>query len=228
MDAIEVAVYATLAGVAAGAGLTWVWTLLRGAEAPPQALRVTSTWRLAELGVPLVVARDVEADVPAGSRIVAAGQVAPEAFAAAQVRQVPSVTAEYAVAPGAGKALLFLGGVRPGSQAVVATDPAVVARLEAEATALWERAEPYVERRTLADAASRAGLDVETQGNVQDVLPYQGAFLLRLEDQGAVLGVQVAREPSELKGARVVVRGRMAKDKGGYPVLMATDLRRLE
>lgn len=230
VDVIEVVVYATLAGVAAGAGLTWVWSLLLSAERPgaAQALRLTATWRLAELGTPLVIARDVDAEVPAGARVVAAGQVAPEAFAAAEVRQVPAVTAEYAVSPGSGRALLFLGGVRNGSQALLATDAATVARLEAEATALWERAEPYVERRALADAAHRTGIMVETQGQVQDVLRHQGAFLLRLEDGGQVLGVQVEREPSELKGRRVVVRGRMGKDKGGYPVLVATDLRRLE
>ena len=227
MDAATTA-WATFAvGLGAGAVIAWTWLRLprRAATAP---MRLTSTWRLAELGNPLVVARDVEADVPAGSRVVVSGQAAPEAVAAAQVRQVPAVSAEYAVAPGSGRALLFLGGVRAGAQAIVADDPAVVARLEAEATALWEKATPYVERRALADAAGRAGVDVETQGTVLDVLPYQGAFLLRLEDQGAVLGVQVGREPSELKGARVVVRGRMGKDKGGYPVLLASDLRRLE
>ena len=233
MDAITVAVLATTAGVAAGAGLTWVWTLLRGAESSGpgqqgQGLRLTSGWSLAELGAPLVVARDVEAEVPAGARVVASGQVAPEAFAAADVRQVRAVTAEYAVSPGSGRALLFLGGVRPGAQALLATDAATVARLEAEATALWERAGPYVERRALADAARRQGLVVETQGLVQDILPHQGAWLLRLEDDGAALGVRVDREPAELKGSRIVVRGRMAKDKGGYPVLLATDLRRLE
>jgi hypothetical protein len=203
---------------------------LRASSTPGASpgLKLTSTWRLSELGSPLVVARDVEAGVPPGTRIVASGQVAPEAFAVAQVRQVPAVTAEYAVDAAGKRALLFLGGVRPGSQAMPCADADLVARLAAEATALWERAEPYVERRALADAASRQGLAVETQGTVLDVLPYQGAFLLRLEDNGQVLGVRVEREPSELKGQRVVVRGHVAKDKGGYPVLVASDLRRLQ
>lgn len=227
MDAAATAWTTFAIGLAAGAVVAWTW-LRAPRRAPAVPLRLTSTWRLSELGAPLVVARDVEAEVPAGSRVVASGQAAPEAIAAAQVRQVPAVTAEYAVAPGSGRALLFLGGVRAGSQAIVADDPAVVARLEAEATALWEKATPYVERRALAEAAGRAGVDVETQGTVLDVLPYQGSYLLRLEDHGSVLGVQVAREPSELKGARVLVRGRMGKDKGGYPVLVASDLRRLE
>ena len=107
-------------------------------------------------------------------------------------------------------------------------DAQLVARLAAEASSLWDRGEPYVERRGLADAAARAGVAVETQGTVLDVLPDQGAFLMRLEDAGQVLGVRVEREPSELKGQRVLVRGQMAKDKGGYPVLVASDLRRLE
>jgi hypothetical protein len=191
-------------------------------------LKLTSTWSLAELGTPLVVARDVEADVPAGSRVVASGTVATEAFATAEVRQVPHVAAEYAVDPARRRVLLFLGGVRPGAQAILSADPTVVARFEAEATAMWERAEPYVERRALSDAAGRHGIVVETQGTVQDILPYQGAFLLRLEDAGHVLGVRVEKEPSELRGERVVVRGKMQKDKGGYPVLMASDLRRMQ
>lgn len=217
-----------LASIALGAaGATAYWRS-RPVPQPATDLRLTATWRLSELGAPLVVARDVDVEVPVGARVVVSGQVGAAAFEAAQVRQVPAVTAEYAVDGDRGRALLFLGGLRPGAQAMLTTDKAAVARLAAQASALWERAEPYVERHPLADAAGRAGLVVETQGTVLDVLPYQGAFLLRLEDQGAVLGVQVDREPAELKGQRIVVRGRVGKDKGGYPVLVANDVRRLE
>ncbi|MEK6976277.1 MAG: hypothetical protein AABY18_08050 [Candidatus Thermoplasmatota archaeon] len=227
MDAFDL-VYA-LAGFVVGAVAVAVLVEARTRSAGPvESMKLTSTWRLAELGSPLVVARDVEADVPTGSRIVASGTVASEAFAAAEVRQVPHVAAEYAIDAGRRRVLLFLGGVRPGAQAILSVDPAVVARLEAEATALWERADPYVERRTLSDAAGRHGLVVETQGIVQEVIPYQGAYLLRLEDGGQVLGVHVDKEPSELRGQRVVVRGKMLKDKGGYPMLKASDLRRLQ
>ena len=216
---------AGLAALVAGA-----WMLRVSLQRRPQAAaeRLTSTWRLAELGAPLVVARDVEADVPAGARVVVSGQVAPEAFAAAQVRAAPHVPGEYAVDAARGRALLFLGGVRAGALALPTDEPALVARLAADAEALWARAEPYVERRSLGDVAGRVGLAVETQGTVADVLPYHGAFLLRLEDGGDVVGVQVDREPTELKGQRVLVRGTVGKDKGGYPVLKATDLRRLE
>lgn len=228
MDASAAAALAVLAA-GAGATATLVWTRLRPAPAAPSGLpRLTSTWRLSELDAPLVVARDVDVDVPAGTRIVASGQVAAEAFAGAQVRQTAAVTAEYAVDPAGRKALLFLGGLRPGALAMPCTDRDLVSRLAAEATALWERAEPYVERRGLAEAAGRTGIAVETQGTVLDVLPYQGAYLLRLEDNGQVLGVRVEREASELKGQRIVVRGQVGKDKGGYPVLLASDLRRLE
>jgi hypothetical protein len=222
------AVLLALASVALGATTATAYWRSRTHPEPATALRLTSTWRLAELGTPLLVARDVDVAVPAGSRVVVSGQVGADAFQAAQVRQVPVVTAEYAVDGERGRALLFLGGVHAGSQAMLVTDKQAVARLAAEATALWERAEPYVERQPLAAAASRAGLVVETQGTVLDVLPYQGAFLLRLEDAGSVLGVQVEREPAELKGQRILVRGKVGKDKGGYPVLVASDVRRLE
>lgn len=225
MDALDL-VYA-LAGFVVGAVAVALLVESRSKATAAETLKLTSTWRLAELGTPLVVARDVEAEVPPGSRVVAAGQVASEVFAAADVRQVPHVAAEYAVDIARKRVLLFLGGVRPGAQAMMSVDPTVVARLEAEATALWERADPYVERRHLADAAGRHGLVVETEGTVQDVLPYQGSFLLRLEDGGHVLGVQVDKDPVELRGERVVVRGKVGKDRGGYPVLKAADLRRL-
>lgn len=227
MDALDL-VYA-LAGFVVGAVAVAVLVEARTRGAGPvESMKLTSTWRLAELGTPLVVARDVEAEVPAGTRVVASGTVAADVFATADVRQVPHVAAEYAVDQGRRRVLLFLGGVRPGAQAILSVDPTVVSRLEAEAKALWERADPYVERRALSDAAGRHGLVVETQGVVQDVIPYNGAFLLRLEEGGQVLGVQVDKEPSELRGERVVVRGKMQKDKGGYPMLKATDLRRLQ
>lgn len=217
------------AGFLAGAVAVAVLVEARGRQgAAASTTKLTTSWSLAELGQPLVVARDVEADVPAGSRVVASGQVAPTVFATSAVRQVPHVSAEYAVDGGRRRVLLFLGGVRPGAQAMLTVEADLVARLQAEATALWERADPYVERRSLADAAGRPGLVVETQGTVQEVLPYRGAYLLRLEDNGHVLGVQVDAEPSQLRGQRILVRGKMLKDQSGYPMLKATDLRRIQ
>lgn len=225
MDAFDL-LYA-VAGFVVGAVAVAVLVESRGRRTTPAAAKLTTSWNLGELGRPLVIARDVEADVPAGSRVVASGQVGPEVFAACEVRQVPHVSAEYAVDDGRKRILLFLGGVRPGAQAMLSVDPDLVARLQAEATALWERADPYVERRSLQDAAGRHGLVVEVQGTVQEVLPYHGAFLLRLEDHGQVLGVQVDAEPSGLKGERIVVRGKMLKDRSGYPLLKANDVRRM-
>lgn len=226
MDAFDL-LYA-VAGFVVGAVAVAVLAESRGrrGNGSPTS-KLTTSWRLSELGQPLVVARDVEADVPAGSRVVASGQVAAEVFASCEVRQVPHVSAEFAVDPVRHRVLLFLGGVRPGAQAMLAVESDLVARLQAEAQALWERADPYVERRSLADAATRQGLVVETQGTVQDVIPYQGTFLMRLEDNGQVLGVQVETEPSELRGQRIVVRGKVLKDRSGYPLLKATDVRRL-
>lgn len=159
---------------------------------------------------------------------MASGQVDAAVYASCNVRQVVAVTAEYAIDAKSSKALLFVGGMRDGATALVTVDPSIIERLAAEARSLWDRSEPYVERRTLAELAGRTGLLVETQGNVQDVMPYQGRFLLRLEDAGHVLGVQVEKEPSELRGSRVLVRGRLAKDRTGYAVLEASDLRRIQ
>lgn len=188
---------------------------------------MTATWSLAELARPLVVARDVDVEVPAGARLVVAGTVTGQAYAAAQVRQVPDVPGEYALDAARGKALLFLGGVRSGTLALASRDAVLVARLAAEAEALWQRGAPYVEALPLADAARRLGVPLAVQGLVTEVLPRQGAFLMRLEDQGQSLGVRVQVDASELKGQRILVQGQMQRD-GGYPVLVASDVRRLE
>lgn len=190
--------------------------------------RLTGTWRLAELGAPWVVGHDVDCDVPAGSRVVASGRVEAEVLAACEVRMAPRVAAEFAVRPDGAAALLFLGGLRAGSQAVVSRDGALGRRLAADAQALWERSEPYLERGRLADVARRFGVPVETQGIALDSLPRAGGHLVRLEDEGQVVAVAVDRPAEELKGQRLLVRGRMERDASGYPVLRAVDVRRLQ
>lgn len=228
MDALDL-VYA-LAGVVVGAVGVAVLVEARskGGAAPSPMAKLTTTWRIAELDQPMVVARDLEVELPPGARVLASGQVDAAAYANCEVRQVPHVATEFALDAKRSKALLFLGGVQPGATALVVVDPDLLARLDAEARSLWERSEPYVEKRSLAQLAGRSGLVVETQGNVQDVLPYQGSFLLRLEDDGHILGVQVEKEPSELRGARILVRGRLVKDRTGYPLLQASDVRRIQ
>lgn len=215
-----------LAGAILGAGLTAAWRARPSKVPAAPTDRVTSTWSLAELGAPLVVARDLDVEVPLGARVVVAGTIAPEAVAAAQVRQVPYVSGEFAVNPAKGQALLFFGGVRSGSMALPTRDQALVQRLAAEAEALWQRSEPYVERCTLGEAARREGVVVEVQGVVADVVARHGAYLIRLEEQGQALGVRVQVDAQELKGQRILVRGPMQRE-GGYPILVASDVRRM-
>ena len=220
-----------LLGLAVGAGATYAWFQRKPAQEPPrtgQGVRLTTGWRLSELGTPLVVAQDVEPlDVPPGTRILTAGIVDPSVQAQAQVEAVPSVRAQFALDGERRRALLFLGGVRDGSMAALSTDPDLVARLDAEAKRLASRAEGYVERRRVGDLAGRQGVLVEVDGVAQDVLPYHDGFMIRLEDQGAIIGVLVAKDASELAGERLRVLGRLEKDKSGYTVIQATDLRRL-
>src|SRR5262249_30242393 len=135
-------------GAVGGAALVSLLRQLRFAPAPPATrVKLTASWRLSELDAVLLAARDVEAEVPAGAQGVASGRVHPDAFAVAEARQVPDVTAEVAVDASRGKAILFLAGVRPGALALVTTDRELVQRLAADAQGLWERSKPYVEQR---------------------------------------------------------------------------------
>ncbi|HLF15881.1 MAG TPA: hypothetical protein VI796_00380 [Candidatus Thermoplasmatota archaeon] len=200
----------------------------RGRAKAPASWKLTTAWSLSELGAPLVVAHDLlEADVPTGTRVTASGTVSAEVFAKAEVRQVPPVRAEFAIDSAGTRALLFTAGIRPGAMALLTVDPGTVARLATEARELWESASPYVERVAIAQLGGRSGVVVETEGTVQETLPYKDRFLLRLADGGDIIGVVVAKDPAELRHERIVVRGKLVRDRTGYALIEASDLRRV-
>lgn len=198
----------------------------------PQAMKedpnkLTSGWRIRELGQPVLVARDVvDVQVPNGCTIFASGVVDPAILKACKVRQVPAVRTEFAFDAQNQRAILFTSGVRDGTLALVTVDPGLVKRLETEYKTLASHAADYVERLRIQELAGKAGVTVETRGAVQDVLPFQDRFMMRLEDQGHVIGVLCDRDPSELEGLRVQVRGPIEK-RTGYPVILAKDIRRI-
>lgn len=189
--------------------------------------KLTSGWRIRELGQPVLVARDVvDVQVPPGCTIFASGVVDPAILKACKVQQVPAVRTEFAFDAAKGRAILFTSGVRDGTLALVTVDETLVKRLETEYRTLAAHAGDYVERLRIQELAGKAGVTVETRGAVQDVLPFQDRFMMRLEDQGHVIGVLCDRDPSELEGLRVQVRGPIEK-RTGYPVILAKDIRRI-
>ncbi len=200
---------------------------LRGQESKEDLSKLTSGWRVRELGTPIVVARDVlDVQVPRGCKIYASGVVDPAILEACEVQQVPPVRTEFALDVNARRAILFTSGVRDGSMALVTVDPVLVDRLETEYRTLAANSSQYVERLRIQDLAGKAGVTVETRGVVQNVVPFHDRFMMRLEDQGHVIGVTVDRNPSELEGLRVQVRGPIDK-RTGYPVIAAEDIRRI-
>lgn len=199
----------------------------RPEKAPPSSQKLTGAWRLREYANPVVVAHDVtDLDVPPGATIYASGSVSPAVLAACTVYLVPTVRTRFALEPDTGRALLFTGHVEDGQLALQTSDAAIVERLRTEWRTLESRRSEYVERLRVADLAGKAGVTVETQGLVQEVLPYKDRFMMRLEDQGAIIGVLVDRDPESLQDERVRVRGALEK-QDGYLVLEATDVRRL-
>ncbi len=219
---------AVLGAVAGAVAVAVVFEAMgRGRDKPVETGKLTSAWRLSELGAPLVVARDVAVEVPAGAKVVASGVVDPVALRDAEVRQAPPVRAEFALDPKARRALLFTGGLAGGTLALMTVDPDVVARLENEFRTLWDRADPYVERLAIRELTGRAGAVIETHGRVAETLPYKDRFMLRLEDGGDIIGVIVPKDPGELRHEDVVVKGRLVRDRTGYAVIEALDIRRI-
>ncbi|MFA5943234.1 MAG: hypothetical protein WC876_02070 [Candidatus Thermoplasmatota archaeon] len=222
------AVGATLAlfvvGVAVGAAAVVVLTLARrtSVEARVAADRLTAAWSLAELGSPLLLARDLDIELPSGTRAVVSGRASLAVLRAGQVRRAADLAVEVAVAADGRRALLFPGGLRPGALALVVADPALVARLASLAAAAWAAGVPYVERRALADLAGEPGLPIEAEGRVVQVLPRPASsgVLLRLEDGGHSVAVHAARDDG-FTGRRVRVQGRLGRDAGGYPIVEA-------
>lgn len=218
-------------GAAVGAGVVGLLLRRPGASASGGAgerFQLTTGWRVGEFREPVLVVRDlVDVQVPDGVRVVASGLVDADVQQRCEVRQVPPVRAEFVLDAAARRALLLPGGARPGTLGLLTSEAAVVDRLETEFRTLWDRGEPYVERYRIGELGSRMGVTVETEGEAQDVLPWRERWMLRLEDQGHVLGVLVSRDPSALQGQRIRVRGRLGRDDHGYVVLDAADVRRV-
>ena len=195
---------------------------------PVQSTKLTGGWTLKEMGAPTLVVRDVvDLDVPAGCEVFASGTVPPDLHQTCRVHQVPEVRVEFAIDPHKERALLFTAGARKGTIALLTVEPALVSRLDSEWRTVASRAGAYVERLTIAGLAGRSGVVVETQGLVQDVLPFKDQYMIRLEDDGAVIGVLVRKDPEGLRDERILVRGPLAKDDKGYPYIDGEDIRRI-
>lgn len=217
-------------GAVAGGVLVAVafWAAGQGRADTAEKTKLTTGWRLSELRSPRIVARDVmDVQVPDGAQVLASGIVSPEVFARCDVKQVPPVRAEFALDPERERAWLFPGGLRDGAWAVLTVDPAMVRRLTTEFQTLWDRASEYVERLQIGELAGRDGVVVETRGLVQEVLPYKDRFMIRLEDQGNIIGVLVEKDASGLRDERIQVKGRLDRDSTGYAVIAADDIRRI-
>lgn len=223
MDALSL-LYGVAGAVIGGVAVAVALDARRSREPAQATGKLTSVWRLSELREPLIVAGDIDIEIPAGSRVVTSGLVPPRRDdATSQVRQSANVSGTYAVDAGLGRAILFLGGVREGALAYVTSEPAIVARLAGEGEALWQNASPYIERHSIAELSGRAGSIVETHGTLRDVLPFQYGFLLRLEDAGHTIAVTAARDPG-MKGRQVVVRGTLGTDRSGYAQIAADEV----
>ncbi len=192
---------------------------------PPAVNKVTGSWRLSDHQAPLVVAQDASAvDLPNGSRVVTAGDVASIGFKQRDHRRNPNARSNFIVDPELDRALVFMGPIREGTLALATLDPAIAQRLRAEHRRLWETGEAYVDDLPLAQVAKNTGVLVRVQARVQECVPYRERHLLRLTDGTHAVGALVD-EALDLQGKQVLVTGRVVRGTSGYPLLDAEEVR---
>src|SRR5687767_7362885 len=193
--------------------------------APPDNSKLTTVWSLTELTAPHIVATSLEAgvEVPKTARVVASSKM-PPAKGGFELRRNAQAKGSFALDSQNPRALLFLGGIAPGSLALWTVDEKLIERLRAEFNRLWTRSTDYVERTTLAEIPSKPNAVVETSGMVQDILPYKGQFMMRLAEEGEAVGVIVDRE-LPVRGHRVTVKGVVRASSSGYPLVEAVEVK---
>lgn len=219
-------------GLIAGAflGILVVEATGRGRQKPSTlpSYKLVSGWSLREFEPATLVARHVEdLHVPSSTTVLCSGRVDPDVVNQAAVQQVTDVGMEYILDETRGRVLLLLGGARPGTLGLLLTDEGLLDRLKAETRAMQGHASDYVERLKIREISGRTGVTVETRGMVQDVVPYKDSYLLRLEDEGQILGVLVSKDPSSLLEQRIQVSGPLERNESGYIVLKAKSVRRI-
>lgn len=193
--------------------------------APPDSSKLTTIWSLTELSNPEIVATTLHGgvDVPKTARVVAASNV-PPASKGFQVRRNADAKGSFALDSQRPRALLFLGGIEPGSLALWTVDEKLIERLRAEFSRLWTRSIDYVERAKVADLPNKPNVTIETTGMVQDVIPYKGRFMMRLSEEGEAVGVIIDRD-LPLRGHRVTVKGIVRASSSGYPLVEALEVK---
>ncbi|HLE47807.1 MAG TPA: hypothetical protein VI818_05870, partial [Candidatus Thermoplasmatota archaeon] len=189
--------------------------------APPDQSKLTTIWSLSELQSPEVVATSLSpaVEVPATARIVTAENVPPP-VRGVQIRRNAAAKGSFALDAQKPRALLFLGGIEPGSLALWTVDEKLIDRLRSEFNRLWTRSTDYVERAKVAQIADKPNVTIETTGMVQDIIPYKGRFLMRLTEAGEAVGVLVDQD-LPVRGHRVTVKGIVRPSSSGYALVEA-------
>lgn len=192
----------------------------------PDAASLTAVWSFRDFRLPLVASLDASAaPVPRAAKLVTNGPV-PVPSSGIEARVNPAVKGDFVVDGEGTRALLFLGGLRPGALALLSVDAKLVARLRREFDRLWAAGREPVARVGLADLAARTHMLVETRGTVADAVPSGDGWLLRLQDGSVAVGVRT-REPLEARGQLVEVRGRVTRSPGGAPLIEAEAITRV-
>lgn len=197
---------------------------LRKFLSPPENTKITRVWSLAEIPKPLIVARAMrDVPFPKNARVVA-GQKLDGERAGFDLRSNPEAVADFAVDAEQPRALLFLGGIQKGAMALWTVDERLIDRLRAEFNRLWSRSTDYIERVNVAELPGKANHAIETEGTVQDTVPFKGQYLMRLADKGETIGVLVDQD-LHLTGKRVAIKGHVRASSSGYPLVEALEVR---
>lgn len=219
LDLLSVGVGFT-AGVAATA-IAWNLTQSRTVRNPEHTKVASAQWALSQVSrgsPPAIMTERLDAvDVPAGSKVLVpsgrADAVPPRVLATCEVRMHEGVTMNYAL--GRERALVFSSHIHPRAHAVYTNEESAVKRLQSEFGAMWQEADPYIQKVALSAVPDMDGRFVEVTGVASEVVEFRGRRMMRLTDGGTTVGVVTPDGGVvELQGKPVLVTGRVSREGG--------------
>ncbi|HVL47990.1 MAG TPA: hypothetical protein VM889_05495 [Candidatus Thermoplasmatota archaeon] len=232
LDLISIGVGAAAGGIATAIALNLGVRKVRSAP-----LRVSPLWGVDDVRSPGAAPPRIMTEyigegvaIPDGARILvpktSLATVPPDVLARAEVRTHAEVHTNVVI--GDDRVLVVSGALRPKTWAASTLDEAAVARLKAEFQRLWESAEPYFERVTVAEAGEFAGRMVEITGTAGDLVDYQSRKMLKVTDREGRSVSVVTKDAGAagFQGATVRVTGRVKGD-GAHPFIEARSIERV-
>ncbi|MHB8605001.1 MAG: hypothetical protein ACYDCK_07055 [Thermoplasmatota archaeon] len=200
------------------------WQLSTKSVRNPERTRVSAVWGVQEviaMGDTARIAAErigTGVRIPEGSHILlkagATDAVPADVIHTCEVREHPDVAANYVL--GRDRALVFSGHIEQRSLALWTDEPAAVGHLANDFDRAWAAATPYYETVAAQELLSGGPHKlVAVSGVASEQMEFRGRKMMRLNDNGAILGVSAGDSVPDLAGVGITVFGKVHRENGG-------------